>query len=272
MLKNIIESVLLKCGKDLSVHSPSFLKKVIMQRLHETSSDTMEGYLEVLEKDNDELAVLINSLYITYSLFFRNQTDVSLLEGFILPEMMQLKRKDNGRSVRIWSAGCADGPEAYSLTMLAEKVISDRDYRIQVMVFGTDISAVAIENARAGSYDRSAVQNAKLSYVDRYFTLKNSKFSVNDEIRSLVDFSQGDLIGPAFVSPSAGIFADFDLVSCCNLMIYYNQEVQQLILEKLYHSLCKNGYLMVGESEQLIVEKFGKFRLFSSYGNIFVKK
>jgi chemotaxis methyl-accepting protein methylase len=115
------------------------------------------------------------------------------------------------------------------------------------------------------------LQNVKLTFIDQYFNLKNSHFSIIEEIRNQVDFSPGDIIDPGYTSPPSAIFADFDLVSCCNVMIYYSFEIQKMILEKLYRSLSRNGYLLVGETERLIVEKFGKFRLVYPIGDIFIK-
>ena len=270
MTGDIIRTIQIKFGKDLSIYSASFLQNILTHRMKETESVDLEGYLDFLVREEDELLKLTDSLQITYTFFFRNTIDMSFLEGFVLPNLLQFKEKSKSQSVRIWSVGCSDGSEAYSLAMLTDKVISDRDYHIPVMVFGTDISTSALGKACQGIYDHHALQNVKLSYIYRYFTLKKSQYTVNEKIRDQVDFSSGNIIDATFTSPPAGIFADFDLISCCNLLIYYNHEIQQLILEKLFHSLAKHGYLMVGESERSIVEKFGKFRLLYPMGNIFI--
>jgi chemotaxis methyl-accepting protein methylase len=271
-IQRFIEKVLFSFGRDLSVYSTSFLKKTLAQRMEETSSDGLTGYLQFLTRDRDEWVKLNETLQISYTLFFRNPVDASLLEAFLLPELLKHKEKSNSCTVRIWSAGCSEGHEAYTLTMIADKVMDDGNSKLPLLVFGTDISEDAISKARSGTYARNALQNVRLLYLDRCFTPKKSLFVVNDDILRKVDFSTGDLIDPNYNSPPAAIFADFDLVSCCNLMIYYQQDIQQLILEKLHHSLGRNGYLIVGESEHLIVDKFGKFRLLHPMGNIYVKK
>ncbi|MCX6306690.1 MAG: protein-glutamate O-methyltransferase CheR [Bacteroidetes bacterium] len=269
--RQFIEAVEFTFGKGLSVYSETFLKKTLARRMDEVNVVNLAGYLDYISGDHGELAELSETLNICYTIFFRSSIDLSLVEEFILPGLIQSRQKNNSDTLRIWSVGCADGPEAYTLAMLSDKVISDRNYHASVMVFGTDISLAALAKARLGMYDANMVQQVRLSYIDRYFTRKKSTYSVNDRIRSLVDFSQGDITDPGYSSPPAGIFADFDLVSCCNLMIYYNHDIQQMILEKLYQSISRNGYLLVGESEQLIVEQSGKFHQFSPYGNVFVK-
>ncbi|MFZ4520344.1 MAG: CheR family methyltransferase [Bacteroidales bacterium] len=271
--RKIIEIVEAVYGKDLSAYSANFLRKSLNFRSREISSGDLEAYGQYLEKFNlQELEKLIASLTISYTMFFRNSIDISLLEGYILPELLNLKINHNSHSVRIWSVGCSSGPEAYTLTMIADKVACERNHKIPIMVFGTDVSEQALVKARAGIYELSDVQNVKLSYVNSCFLQDSSRFVVNEEIRKMVDFSSGDIISPWFHSPAAGIFADFDLVSCCNLMIYYTNEIQQMILEKLYKSLNTNGYLVVGESETSVVEKFNKFRKVYPCGNIFIKE
>jgi chemotaxis methyl-accepting protein methylase len=271
LIRGIIETVQRKSGQDLSVYSASFLKKTLALRMRETASGGLAGYLNLIEKEPEELLCLNNSLHISYTLFFRNVIDFALFENFVFPEIVTVKEKKASHTIRMWSAGCADGPEAYSLAMIADKVISDRKLRSSVMVFGTDVSSANIEKARAGVYNRDPLQNVKLSYLERYFTAKKSQFAVNEKIRNQVDFFCGDLIDPEFSSPPAAIFADFDIIACCNMMIYYNEAIQQVILKKLYRSLSPDGYLMVGESERLIVEKFGRFRPLFPMGNIFKK-
>ena len=259
-------------GIDLSVFSASFLKKTLERMMQENNVDSADAYHDILVSDDKVLKNFVNSLHLNYSTFFRNSVDMALLEDHAVPGLVNLKKKSRSPSVRIWSAGCAAGQEAYSLAMIADKVISERDCDVQVMTFGTDILPEAIAGACWGKYDLSAVLNVKLAYLDRYFKVQRTGYSVSDSIRSQVDFSVGDIIDLAFTSPPAGIYADFDIVSCCNLLIYYQDEIRQLILEKLYLSLCHNGLLLVGESERSLVQKFGRFELLYPMGDIFIKK
>jgi chemotaxis methyl-accepting protein methylase len=271
IIKQIADIVKVVAGKDIAAYSNSFLKKTLTQRIKETESAGLEGYLVLIGSDKHEVMRLIGSLCISYTLFFRNSIDVALLEGFVLPELLQSKEKNKSGSVRIWSVGCSDGAETYSLAMLTDKALRDRNHAIPVMVFGTDNSPAVLDKAQKGIYDRMTLQNVKFSYIDRYFSANRSHFSVIEEIRKQVDFSDGDITDPGYASPPAAIFADFDLVSCCNLMMYYNAENQMRILEKLYRSMSRKSYLVVGETERSIVEKFGGFHLVYPMGNIFKK-
>ena len=270
--RRIIEIVEAVYGMDLSVYSASFIRKSLALRSKKITSGDLEAYGQFLAQSNfEEFETLIASLAISYTMFFRNSIDTSLLEGFVLPELLNLKIKQNSHSIRMWSVGCSYGPEAYTLAMIADKVTVDRGGKIPILVFGTDISEESLEKARTGIYELTDVLNVKLSYLNSCFIPASSRFVVRDEIRKMVDFSTGNIIAPSFHSPAAGIFADFDLVSCCNLLIYYNNEIQQMILGKIYRSLNANGYLVVGESEQSVVAKFSKFRKVYPYSNIFKK-
>lgn len=270
-IQHFIEIIRVRYGKDLSVFAPSFLRKSILRRVKETHSNGMAGYVELLLAGEEEMGALVDSMHISYSLFFRNCLDVTFLEQFVLPDLIRISEKNNSPSIRIWSVGCAQGEEAYSLAMLVDKVAGDLNVNVKAMVFGTDISPGAVEKSCAGQYERDALSNVKLSYLDRYFKEVKSNFTVVKEIREQVHFTQRNIIDPGFTSPPEAIFADFDLVSCCNLLIYYQNDTQQSILNKLYHSMNRNGFLIVGESERLIVEKYGKFFQVNPMCNIFTK-
>jgi chemotaxis methyl-accepting protein methylase len=270
-IRQFMEIVKSDLNLNLTVYQASFLHKTLEQRMMETMATGLNGYVDRLIEDPHELRHLQESLQIGFSQFFRNQVDMALLEIFVMPELVQFETEHPSPSLRIWSAGCADGPEPYSLAMMADKVLCDRDLEVPVMVFGTDVSASAIEKASVGVYEPGALQNVRLYYADRYFTRKKNQMVIDKCVKDMVDFSVADLIDPGFSSPPAGIFGDFDLVSCCNLLIYYTQEVQFTILEKLFLALGAKGHLLVGESERMIVEKFGKFRLRYPHGNLFLK-
>jgi chemotaxis methyl-accepting protein methylase len=232
----------------------------------------MAGYVELLLSGEKEVDALFDSMHISYSLFFRNSLDVSFLEQFVLPDLIRFGEKSNSQSIRMWSVGSAQGEEAYTLAMLVDKVAGNLNVKIRSMVFGTDISAMAVDKSRAGTYERAALSKMKLSYFDNYFIEQKSNFTVIKEIREQAHFTQRDILDTGFTSPPEAVFADFDLVSCCNLLIYYHNDTQQEILEKLYNSLNQNGFLIVGESERLIVEKYGKFCQVNPMVNIFTKK
>jgi chemotaxis methyl-accepting protein methylase len=270
-IQTVLDVLLTVTGKDYAIYSPAFLKATVQNRMKECGFSSFHDYAGLLSDDHQELDNLIDSFYVSYTHFFRNNLDMALFEELVLPELIRSKERHQEPSVRIWSAGCSNGPEAYSLAMLADARSVKSGITVPVMVFGTDISLKALAKARTASYDYETVKQVKLWYIEQYFLLRKAKFHVVDKIRQLVEFSFGDLTDPTFSSPPASIFADFDFISCCNLLIYYNPDTQLLVLEKLYQALVNKGYLQVGETERAIVQKFGRFRLLTPVGNIFIK-
>jgi chemotaxis protein methyltransferase CheR len=269
-MKKILTFILETRGKDLSVWSPSFLQKTIELRIGETASCDFSGYLKLIKNDFQEIDRLLNSLNISYSLFFRNPIDYSLIERYILPGLFR-KNSNNPKSVRIWSAACAGGQEPYSVAMMADKLICSQFDGFQIMIIASDISESALNKAKEGDYPANNLQNVMFSYISDYFTKKGEVYSVTEKVRKMVEFANYDLLDTKTSSPPFGIFGGYDISICCNLLIYYKPEVQKTILKKLYNSLVKGGYLMVDESEKDIVKSFKGFRLFSEPGNIFIK-
>jgi chemotaxis methyl-accepting protein methylase len=270
-IQQVVEAVQASFGRDISVYTPSFLRRCINERMKSNDVSSFGNYVDFLHEDQQEIEQLLCSMWINYTLFFRSPLDVALLEEFIFPGLIQSKEHLNSPSIRVWSAGCASGAEAYSLAILHDLVASKRAATIPVLVFGTDISPAAIEKAHQAVYDRDVMVNTKLSWLERYFVSRGRQYTLAPEWKGAVDFSVGDISDRQFTSPPGSIFADFDIVSCCNLLIYYNPEVQKRIVEKLGRSMVQNGYLVVDQSERSIIEGAGGFRAVSSFGNIFTR-
>jgi len=261
----------LKSGRDISVYAESFLRKIIHQRFIETSSLTEDTYAKFLDYNPAEISILLNSLNISYSMFFRNPLDYSIIERFILPSLSCREDKSVPSSVRIWSAGCADGSEPYTLAILGNELAERKMTNNSPLIFATDISEDALEQARLGLYYPSSLQNVKHSQVELCFSKTGSQFKVGDHLKKSVEFSRYDLLDAKTSSPPSAIFGGFDMVTCCNVMVYYRKEIHQVILKKLHNSLRNKGFLMVDQSEKALVKSFKGFRLYSALGNIFVK-
>lgn len=270
-MQNILALVQELTGRDISVYSDVFLQRTINQRFIETSSDNEQSYAALLKNDHSEVFHLLDNLNISYSLFFRNIIDYSIMERFILPSLFQRKGRKNSPSIRIWSAGCADGQEPYSIAMIADDYIRRQEIMNSALIFATDISENALESARAGEYYESSILNVRVKQLETYFSRSGDKYSVQESLKKHIEFSRYDLLDPLTGSPPAAIFGGFDLVICSNLMVYYKREIQELILYKIHHSLGRKCFLIVDPSEKSIVKAFAGFRLYSALGNIFVK-
>ena len=270
-LDQLCDYIYKKSDRDISALAPTFLQKTIDQRIIESGKRDLDDYFQYLCTESKEIGNLLNALNISYSLFFRNTLDFAILERFVFPELFKLKEIKND-SIRIWSAGCAEGQEPYSLIMLADDLSQRQSKPNPVMLFATDISTTALKKAQEGVYSAMILQQIKFAYLNTYFTKKNQDYILCDPIRNSVMYSEYDLLNARTASPPFGIFGSYDIVVCCNLMIYYKPEIQKIILERLYLSMNSHGYLMVDDSERSIVKSFNGFTQYSTLGNIFVKR
>lgn len=234
-------------GQDLSRYDESFLAKSLASRYTATGSATVDDYCICLSEIPGEADALCCSLRITYSEFFRNSLSFALLEHMVLPTLIASSRRSG---LRIWSAGCAAGQEAYSLAILLHEAAIAREHPVPYRIVATDISTKELARAESGVYSAADVANVRLKQIEQAFRLCGNDYQVNQTIRDHIDFSVHDLLDPHVHSPPTGIYGDYDLVICSNLLFYYRKEIRQGILEKLDHSLAAGGYLVTGEAER----------------------
>lgn len=258
-------------SKDLSCFSRAFLSKIIQQRTAETNSLHPEGYLVFLEHNPSEIDLFLHSLNVSYSQFFRSPIDYAILGDHSLPELWQRKAQLNS-VIRIWSAACADGQEPYSLAITMEDYLKRAQQKGRYSILATDISPKALSHAQKGEYGSHSVQNVTMAQLTAHFTQQGECFMIHDDIKRKVEFAQYDILDEHTKAPPSAIFCGFDIIVCCNLLIYYNGAFQNKILTKLYHDLSPEGYLMVDESERERVKAFHGFQQYAHLGNIFIKK
>jgi len=259
------------CSTDISVYDESFLMKTIEKRLGATAINTLADYCEYLSKTRGEVDALSRSLTITYSEFFRNPLTFAMLKQWVLPRLMEEQERTNRTEIRVWSAGCAAGQEAYSIAMLLDELISTKGKGQSFRIFATDRSNTIIETAGQGLYNFAEIQNVGLKQFHSYFSQEGEAYRIGFGLREHIDFSAYDLLDELSNSPPASIYGDFDLIFCSNLLFYYRPEIRQLILNKVHRSLSPNGYLVTGEVEKAIVESVNGFRLVSPPAAIFQK-
>ena len=246
--------------RDLTLYDAGFLTKTLAKRLAATGSGSAAAYLSRLAADPGEAAAFCRGLNITYSEFFRNPLAFALLETLILPGLVREKARTTGRpEIRVWSAGCAGGQEAYSVAILLDELAATQGQAVPHRIFASDIVAAELDAARLGVYGAAALQNVRLRHLRRYFDGHDDAFSISPQLRERVDFARYDLLDARSTCPPASIYGDFDLIFCSNLIFYYRPEVRQAILAKLRCCLAPGGYLVTGEAERAIVEQAGGF-------------
>ncbi|GBE14955.1 MAG TPA: protein-glutamate O-methyltransferase CheR [Proteobacteria bacterium] len=247
-------------GRDISPYDETFLAKSIDRRLAAAGVKTFSAYGAYLSENRAEAEVLSDSLNISYSEFFRNPLTFALMEQLILPDLVEKKSRNNRGEIRILVAGCAGGQEAYSIAILAEEATAVREDPVLCRIFAVDLSKTELARAQAGSYSTEDVGNVCLRRLNACFSRRKNSFIVAPRIRKRVIFSLYDLLDKHTTSPPDSIFGDFDLVLCCNVLLYYRPETQRLILDKIRRCLSPGGYLVVGWTEHQIVKSAGGFR------------
>lgn len=243
-LHEIIRVMYQTHGRDISVYDESFLAKSLEKRRSEAGVETLAAYLGYLSENSTEAEVFFRLLN-TYSKFFRNQLTFTLIEQWILPKLIE--EKAGKGEIRIWSAGCAAGQEAYSIAILLDKYSASSSNKIRFRIFATDTSQSALALAREGVYDAEAVQNVMLKHLCTYFTNKGETYTITSRLKYMVNFSTYDFLDKHSANPPESIYGDFDIVFCSNLLFYYRSDIRQFILQKVHRSLSERGYLITGE-------------------------
>jgi chemotaxis protein methyltransferase CheR len=228
--------------------------------LHDT--DAYRRLLEAGTLDAEhEWEQLTGRLTNNESYFFRDKGQMALLRDRILPEL--IARNRGRRSLRLWSAGCSTGEEAYSLAMLVEELLPQRGAASgapwEILILGTDLDAPALQVARQGIYSAWSFRTMESTRQQRWFQHGESGWQVAEECRAMVSFRRCNLAIDSFPSAKLGI-DEMDLILCRNVFIYFAPAAVSAVLPKFARTLREGGYLMTGHSETLgqLVEPLAK--------------
>jgi len=257
---------------DISMFSETIIHSAIVNRMSLLNVPEPVHYLQYLAKNLDEAILLKNALSVCYSTFYRNPLTFALLYQYVLPRIIAEKSKSKSQEIRIWSAGCASGQEAYSLAMIADDLKKKTNSNVWFSIFATDNQASELEAARQGSYHPDDIKNLPQGYVEAYLSKNGGNYLVNEHLKKHVEFSDFDLLDSTTSAPPASIFGDFDLVMCCNVLFYYKPSFQKMMLEKFHRSISEKGFLVTGEAETGIVNASAGFRHYMTPAAVFTKR
>lgn len=243
-LNKILQHLKAKRSLDFSAYKIDTLKRRIEQRFPLTQTTSYKDYFDYLQSRDKEIDALIESITIKVSHFFRDPIVFDVLYSFILPHVIK-----QGGAVRVWCAGCATGEEAYSMAIMLKELQEKKDGNTEISIYATDIDIKAIEKAQSGVYSDKVIQEVKKKYLDKYFTKKGQDYEVADEIKAIVDFGYHDLVHGG--SPAHGIFADYNIILCRNVLIYFQLELQERVIKNFARILKPEGILVLGEAESI---------------------
>ncbi|WP_136686099.1 CheR family methyltransferase [Falsirhodobacter xinxiangensis] len=229
-------------GHDFSGYKRSTLIRRIERRMHVLGIDAARDYLDRVKADRIECDALFRDLLINVTRFFRDPAAFDALARLALDPL--LDTRDVGEELRIWVAGCSSGEEAYSIAMLVADRMRQRGDVFSLQIFATDIDEQMLQIAREGRYPLSAIVDIPESLRERYTTPHADHFSINSEIRDVIRFSSHSVVK----DPP---FSKVDLVSCRNLLIYFDDKLQQSVLPLFHYAIRPEGYLFLGPSESV---------------------
>ena len=262
-----LDQVLLLLRKHTKYDFRNYRKNMILRRVLRRMGvnhiDQLVDYSEYLRTHPDEAKALFRDLLIGVTSFFRDPDAYAMLEKTVVSQW--LADKDNETPIRIWIPGCATGEEAYSIAMLLIEKYTAAGKIPNLQIFATDIDDAALDFARRGSYPVSISADLTPERLARFFTQTGDHYLVNKQVRDYVVFAAQDLISDA-------PFSKLDLISCRNLLIYLEPEVQQKVISLFHFSLNPDGYLFLGSSEtvgrhvDLFETLSKKWRLFRRVG------
>jgi two-component system CheB/CheR fusion protein len=229
-------------GHDFSGYKDKTFLRRVQRRMQVLGLSDTAAYLERLRSDRTEVLMLFRDLLIGVTSFFRDAETFDALQQAVVPRLFHAKRADN--SVRIWVAGCATGEEAYSLAiLLREHVETLGGIAPRIQVFATDIDEAAIATARTGRYPSTLLMGLSPDRLARFFSAGiDGTYTVNKEVRELCTFSAHSLTR----DPP---FSRIDLVSCRNLLIYLDSDLQSAVIPAFHYALVPRGILLLGSAE-----------------------
>jgi two-component system CheB/CheR fusion protein len=219
----------------------------VRRRMHVLGTATVDGYIELLRREGEEVQNLFNDLLIGVTKFFRDKAEFDLLETRVVPGLFD--NKTAADQFRVWVLGCATGEEAYSLAILLREHLAKRDEAPKIQIFATDIDVRALAAARAGRYASSIAADMTPERLARWFVKEGDTYCVVKELREMCIFSSHNVTKDA-------PFSRLDLVSCRNLLIYLDSALQSRVIPLFHFALRPGGFLFLGNSEN--VTRHGK--------------
>lgn len=227
-------------GIDFTYYKRSTVLRRIERRIVVTHSNGLAEYARSLDDNPEEINILVKEILIGVTSFFRDPEHFEVLKRNVICNIVQ--KADENEPIRVWSAGCSTGEEAYSVAILFREVLDELQVRRDVKIFATDIDVRAIEQAGKGVFPESIIDDVSTERLARFFTKRNDEYHISKEIRRMIIFAPHNML-------SDPPFGKLDLICCRNVMIYF-QPVLQRGLFAIFHSALKNGgYLFLGKSE-----------------------
>ncbi|WP_246840502.1 chemotaxis protein CheB [Lacimicrobium sp. SS2-24] len=265
-LQRILRLLQQRTRHDFSLYKPSTLHRRIERRMAIHEIATLTLYADFLQHNAQEIDLLFKEVLIGVTSFFRDATVWQYLADTALPQL--LARPERDANLRAWVVGCSTGEEAYTLAMIFIEVLEKlpQHHKFTLQIFASDLSPDAIATARRGRYPSEISNSVSPERLARFFNAQDNGYMIKREIRDRVLFAQQDVV----LDPP---FTRLDLISCRNLLIYFDQSLQRKLMPLFHYSLRNDGVLLLGSSEtvgrydKLFMSLQSKLRLYQRQNN-----
>ncbi len=230
-------------GSDFTGYKRQSLMRQITRRMQTVNITDYGDFQDYLEVHPEEFTYLFNTILINVTSFFRDKDAWNYLAREIIPGILTFKKENE--AIRIWSAGCASGEEAYTIAMLMTEAIGEESFKNRVKIFATDIDEAALYQARNAIYLAKEMEPVPQELRDKYFTIAGGSYVFKADLRSSIIFGRHDLIQDAPIS-------HLDLLVCRNTLMYFNSQTQSKILSRFHLALNDSGFIFLGRAELLL--------------------
>jgi len=220
------------------------------KRLQALNIRSFREYLELIRygtRGNEEMRFFYDTITINETFFFRNEPQFDAFEKTIVPEILRDRKTGGRQKIRVWSAASSSGEEAYTLGMIYLEKLRPRYPALDIEIVGTDINSSVLATAKSGLYREYSIRNMPKAYLEKYFDARDGRYQLREEVRKLARFEPMNL----FDRGNMRRMAAFDVVFCCNVLIYFDTKSKIQVVGSLYDSLNRGGHLFIGYAESL---------------------
>ena len=263
LYQRFVDLIYKKTGIWFESNKRYFVDKRLDERIAELGLANYREYYQLLKfsTEQTEMQQLINRLTVNETYFFR---DFPQLQGFaedVLLQMVKEKIKVGDKRIRLWSAGCSTGEEPYTLAIILLEMLPDPE-KWTIEILASDINTKVLDVCRKGYYNSRSIKDVPLEYLERYFTQRFETYILNVKVRNMVTFKIINLMEEREMKAQA----NYDLIFCRNVLIYFDAESRLSVLNRFYHSLQSDGYIYLGHSESVarITDSFKMKRIGST--------
>ncbi len=228
------------------------LERRLIHRMQELQLPNLEQYYYYLlyhPAREEEIDHLIDAITTNETYFFREKRQLKCFQEEIIPLLIERKRKERQKSIRIWSAGCSTGEEPYTIAMILNEFGAMRREGWKLFIFASDISSRVLSVARTGIYSGASFRDIEPYYLKKYFVqINENQYKISDEIKRMVLFGKVNILDTTRLV----MYGVLDIIFCRNVLIYFDMQSKKKAVDNFYHHLVDGGYLLLGHSESLL--------------------